>query len=320
MALLTLPDGRTIELTDTGAPSGAAGRVLVYHHGTPGVALVPSVLLEAATEAGWRVVAASRPGYGASTPHPGRRVADAAADTAAALDHLGIGECVAVGWSGGGPHALACAALLPGRVRAVATLAGLAPSDADGLDWPAGMGDDNLQEFALARQGARALHDGLTMGAAELRHVDAAGLVDAMGSLLPDADRAALSGAASGSSGGSGSSGASGSGGGSGSGGAASGVAQELAALLSLGVANGVAGWVDDDLAFVSPWGFDPADVAATGARVGLWQGSDDLMVPAAHGHWLGAHIPGSTLHALAGEGHLSLLAHAPDVVAFLAG
>jgi pimeloyl-ACP methyl ester carboxylesterase len=134
------PDGRALEAVDEGDPDGT---LVVFHHGSPGAAVPFEPFDRAAAALGIRLVTISRAGFGASTRHHGRTVADAAADAAALADHLGAERFLTMGWSGGGPHALACAALLPDRVRAVATIAGVAPYDARGLDWTAGMGESN---------------------------------------------------------------------------------------------------------------------------------------------------------------------------------
>jgi pimeloyl-ACP methyl ester carboxylesterase len=145
--LIGSPDGRTLEAVEEGDPDGT---LVVFHHGSPGAAVPFEPFGRAAAERGIRLVTISRAGFGASTRHSGRIVADAAADAAALADHLGAERFLTMGWSGGGPHALACAALLPDRVRAAATIAGVAPYDAQGLDWTAGMGEDNQIEYPLA--------------------------------------------------------------------------------------------------------------------------------------------------------------------------
>ena len=133
----------------------ADGLPLVLHEGTPvGLVLYPPTV-QAARIRGLRVILAARPGYEGSTPRPGRRVVDVAGDTAAVLDELGADTFVTAGWSGGGPHALACAAALPGRCLAAASVAGVAPYQAEGLDWLAGMGPENIAEFGAARAAAR---------------------------------------------------------------------------------------------------------------------------------------------------------------------
>jgi pimeloyl-ACP methyl ester carboxylesterase len=152
--LLSLPDGRTLEAADTGEVDPGGG-VLVFHNGSPhtGALLEPVVAIAAAR--GLRVVTYARPSYGASTPRPGRTVADAAGDVETIVDALGIGRFLTIGASGGGPHALACAALLPDRVTGVATFASPAP-DAPDIDWLAGMRSPGALTAAREGRGARA--------------------------------------------------------------------------------------------------------------------------------------------------------------------
>jgi pimeloyl-ACP methyl ester carboxylesterase len=233
----------------------------------------------AAAERGLRLVQYARPGYGGSTPDPGRRVADAATDLAAVLDGLGAAEFLSVGWSGGGPHALAGAALLPGRCLAVASMAGVAPYPAEGLDWTHGMGAENIEEFGAALTSAEALAGFLEPAARELATVTGADVAAGLGDLASAADEAALTGE----------------------------FADYLAASLRAAVAAGVAGWRDDDVAFTTGWGFTMAEVG-DGAPVAVWQGDQDRMVPYAHGQWLAGHIPGARAHLLPGEGHLTLV------------
>src|SRR5919109_1263991 len=144
------PDDRVLAAVEGGDPNGPA---VVVHNGTPMSRLLYAPHVADAKARGLRLIGYDRPGYGGSTPQPGRVVADAAADVAAIADALGIDRFGTWGISGGGPHALACAALLPDRVVAAASLAGVAPYDAKDLDWLAGMGEANVQEFALTLQG-----------------------------------------------------------------------------------------------------------------------------------------------------------------------
>jgi len=164
-----------------------------------------------------------------------------------------------MGWSGGGPHALACAALLPDRCLAAATIAGVAPYPAPGIDWMDGMAVENVEEFS-----------------AELAEVQGPQIAAALGTLVSDVDRAALTGE----------------------------FAEISAASLRRSVSTGIEGWHDDDLAFARPWGFALATIKPP---VALWQGDQDRMVPFAHGRWLAEHIPGVRPHLYPGEGHLSL-------------
>lgn len=264
--------GRQLEVLVSGPEDGLP---LVFHNGTP-AGLVPfAPLTAAAQDRGLRLVMYARPGYGASTPQPGRRVADAAADVTAVLDALGAGDFVTAGWSGGGPHALACAALLAGRCRGAATIASVAPRRADGLDWLAGMGEENVAEFAAATAGQDKLTEFLTEAAAQLRAVTPDQLIAGMGDLVGDADKAIITGE----------------------------FASYLAAAFRAALAAGIDGWRDDDLAFEQDWGF-PLEAAVP---VAIWQGDQDRMVPFAHGQWLAAHVPGAASHLIPGAGHLSL-------------
>jgi pimeloyl-ACP methyl ester carboxylesterase len=277
---LTLPDGRDLELRITG-PDG--GPVIVFHHGTPGSSHALPAHARAAAERGHRFVTTSRPGYGASTRQPGRSVADVAADTAAVLDHLGVDSCLTMGWSGGGPHALACGALLPDRVRGVLVIAGVAPYDAEGLDFLAGMGPENVEEFGAALEGEEALRAYLEPQQPELAVISPEDVAASLGGLVPPVDVASLTGE----------------------------LAETLATEFREGLAHGVDGWLDDDLAFSKDWGFALADLAAVPTY--LWQGSEDLMVPFAHGTWLSEHLPGVVAHLEPGEGHISIGVGATD-------
>ena len=279
-------DGRRLEVLVEGSVDGLP---LVYHSGTPSGAAPFPLLDEAASERGVRVVTYSRPGYGASTPQPGRTVADAAADVATILDALAVDRFVTLGWSGGGPHALACAALLPDRCLAAATLAGVAPYAAPGpADWLGGMAAENVEEFTAATEGADVLTAWLTPVAAELAVITTADLTESMGGLVSAPDIAALEG------------------------GLATNTLPHLAESFRHAMASGVAGWRDDDLAFVADWGFDLASISVP---VSVWQGDEDRMVPYAHGRWLAANVPAARNHLCPGEGHLSLIAQMGQVL-----
>src|SRR5262245_50560957 len=152
-------DGRTLEVLTSGPDDGLP---LLFHWGTPQGAVQFGIMERPAVARGLRVVSYSRPGYGLSSPRQGAAtVADDAADAVAVLDHLGLHEFVTLGWSGGGPRALACAALYPGRCLAATSGAGVGPYGVPGLDFMAGMGPENLDEFGAALAGAEALEDWL---------------------------------------------------------------------------------------------------------------------------------------------------------------
>jgi pimeloyl-ACP methyl ester carboxylesterase len=282
------PDDRILEVLTEGDPDGYP---LVYHVGTPTAAVHFPLLDRAARAAGLRVVSYSRPGYGGSTPWPyserGPRIADDVVDVLAVLHHLGIDEFVTLGWSGGGPRALACAALLPGRCRAAASFAGVAPYGAEGLDWDARKAEENVEEFAAAIRGAAAYHLFLRALPAPEGERTPQELVDGLGGLLTPVDAAFLTG--------------------------------EFATYLDQfgrrARAQGVVGWRDDGLAVVGDWGFD---VRAITVPVSVWHGRQDAMVPFDHGEWLAAHIPGAHAHLYDDAGHLSLWSHVDEVLADL--
>jgi pimeloyl-ACP methyl ester carboxylesterase len=267
------PDGRQLEVVTAGPEDG---RCFLFHSGTPSAAAAFPPLVVELTQRNMRLVTFSRPGYAASSAMAGRAVGDVATDVQAILDALRVGPFFCAGQSGGGPHALACAALLPDRVIATATLAGVAPWPADGLDWFGGMGPENLEEFRASMKGSDALEAYLNPEAASLQGVQPADVAAALGGLVSDVDKAALTGE----------------------------YAAFMAARFRRAVATGIAGWRDDDIAFVTPWGFDLPSIQTP---VAVWQGGEDRMVPMAHGAWLAAHIPGAEAHLLPDEGHLSL-------------
>jgi pimeloyl-ACP methyl ester carboxylesterase len=267
-----LPDGRRLDLRVSGP---ADGLPLVFHHGTPGAATPKRALERAAHARGLRLVTTSRPGYGNSTRQPGRSVVDVVADTEAVLAAVGAERCLTMGWSGGGPHTLACGARLA-AAAAVLVVAGVAPYEADGLDWLAGMGEDNVIEFSAAVQGEDQLRPYLLRQREQLRDIRAADIVGSLQSLLPDVDREALTGE----------------------------FGEDTAAGFREAVRNRVDGWLDDDLAFAKPWGFSLAEISVPTM---IWQGSADLMVPFAHGRWLASRVAGASTHLEEGEGHLSV-------------
>ena len=273
--------GRDVEVLVDGTESGT---VLLFHSGSPSAAVKDPLMTRLAAERGLRMVTYSRPGYAASTPQHGRSVADAAADTAAILDHLGTDQFVTLGWSGGGPHALACSALLPDRCLAATTLASVAPYGVPGLDWLAGMGPENIVEFGVTLEGEEPLTRYLEREAVALGAVTGDQVAAALGGLVSEVDKAALTGE----------------------------FADVLAESFRRAVSTGIAGWRDDDLAFVRHWGFD---LDAIRVPVIIWQGAQDRMVPFDHGRWLAANVAGARARLLPEEGHLSLVSHLGQIL-----
>jgi pimeloyl-ACP methyl ester carboxylesterase len=267
-------DGRALQVWVEG-PEG--GDVLISHHGTPSSGLPYAPLVDEASRRGLRSVGYCRPGYGSSTRLEGRSVADCAFDATAIADALGVERFYTEGGSGGGPHALGCGALLPDRVIAVASIAGVVPYGAEGIDFLEGMGEENHVEFGAALDGPDALRRWMDEHAADTgAAASVEDLLRAFGDLVSDVDRESLTG----------------------------GLGEHLIRSEHIALANGYWGWFDDDLAFTRDWGFDPA---AMTVPVSVWQGRQDRFVPFSHGEWLAAHVPGARAHLYDEHGHLSL-------------
>jgi pimeloyl-ACP methyl ester carboxylesterase len=278
-------DGRQLAVRVSGNP---AGHPVFYLHGTPGSRVGPFPRGRVLYELGVRLVSFDRPGYGRSDRQPGRRVADVAQDVAAIADELGLDTFAVVGRSGGGPHALACAALLSGRVTRAGVLVSLAPSEAEGLDWFAGMSESNVREFTTAKSEPELLITTLAQVAGRVQ-ADPTSLVPALGPEMPEADRRVV---------------------------ADTGIKRLLMKNFVEALRGGsAAGWIDDNLAFCGPWGFEVSDIHV---RVLLWHGENDVFSPAAHTRWLAARIPGAELWVGPDAAHFGALEVLPDVLSWL--
>jgi pimeloyl-ACP methyl ester carboxylesterase len=219
---VTARDGRTLRVHDAGDELAVSARLTVlWHHGSPQTGAILAPLLDAAIPRGIRLLSYGRLAYGGSTAQPGRTVASAADDVRDIADALAIDTLSVMGASGGGPHALACAALLPGRVSAAVTIAGIAPFDAEGLDWYAGMADAAaVRAAAVGGRAARArFEETAEFEPTSFNDADYAALAGPWAPLGADVGVAAADGP------------------------------------------TGLGGLVDDDVAFTSPWGYDVADV-----------------------------------------------------------
>ena len=267
------PDGRTLAVEDAGDP---AGRPVLVHLGTPNSRHLYGPWVADAAGRGLRLICYDRPGYGGSTPQPGRSIADCAGDVRAICAALGIDRLAMWGWSGGGAHVLACAALLPDLVAAAASLASLAPYGADGLDYFAGMGQDNIDEFRLLLTDPEAARTKIDKDVEGLLAASASDVAQGFASMSAPVDAAVLQGE----------------------------VAAWLAYAVQDGLAPGSQGWWDDDRAHLGPWGFELADITIP---VLLLHGRQDNFVPFGHGQWLATHIPGVEAHLLDNDGHLTL-------------
>jgi pimeloyl-ACP methyl ester carboxylesterase len=278
------PDGRQLSTQVYGDPDGKPVFLL---HGTPGSRLGPHPRAAVLHRLGVQLIAFDRPGYGKSDRLEGRRVADAATDVLAIADAYGLDKFAVVGRSGGGPHALACAALLPDRVTKTAVLVGLAPRGAHGLDWYDGMTQSNVSEHAAAANGPEGLA-AMTEAAADAVRADPASLLVSLQDQMPDSDRRVV---------------------------ADPGIRAMLLQTYAEGLRTSADGWIDDVLAFYLSWGFDPAMVTVP---VLLWHGAVDNLSPVSHAMWLADHIASATVVIQAGAAHFSALDVLPDILRWL--
>jgi pimeloyl-ACP methyl ester carboxylesterase len=269
--LLELPDGRQLEVLSN---SSAKQTAVVFHHGTPSDGTLWRDWLDYLDSRGLGAVSYSRAGYGKSSRNPGRNVLAVNQDINAILGHFKIEKFIALGWSGGGPHAIA-STLLTSCLGAI-TLASVGTFGAADLDFLAGMGEENEIEFGAAVAGPTELEAWMDQNAVEFAKVTAEDLKEALGGLISQPDKDLLFDH----------------------------YAETMSATFQNGLANGYWGWFDDDLAFVKHWGFELSQITKP---VELWQGDQDLMVPHAHGIWLEANLPNARLVFKVGEGHLSL-------------
>ncbi len=267
------PDGRTLAIEEAG---DLGGRPVLVHNGTPNSRHLYGPAAADAAARGLRLIGYDRPGYGGSTPQPGRTVADCAADVRAICAGLGIDRLAMWGVSGGGPHVLACAALLPDLVPAAVSLASLAPAGADGLDWFDGMGQENVDDFRLLASDPQAARGKLEKEREDTLAASAADLSELLKTLLAPTDAAALTGE----------------------------FAEYLVYTGREGLALGSHGWWEDGVAHAGRWGSELSDIRIP---VLLMRGRRDQFVPFGHGQWLAARIPGVDARLQDDDGHLTL-------------
>jgi len=277
-------DGRRLSTQVSGDPDGSPIFLL---HGTPGSRLGPRPRGAVLHRLGVRLISFDRPGYGGSDRLPGRRVADVAADVLAIADAYRLDKFAVVGRSGGGPHALACAALLPDRTTRAAVLVGLAPRGAYGLDWFDGMAQSNVLEFTAAATGYEGIAARLTAAADSIR-ANPASLLARLQAELPDSDRRVV---------------------------ADRGIRLMLLQTYAEALRNSAYGWIDDALAFCTQWGFDFETVTIP---VLFWHGAGDVFSPASHARWLADKIPNATVVVQAGAAHFGALDVLPDILRWL--
>jgi pimeloyl-ACP methyl ester carboxylesterase len=282
--LVRIGDERVLAVDERGEPGGKPVFLL---HGTPGSRVGPLPRASVIYRLGVRLITYDRPGYGMSDRRFGRTVADVAEDVAAIADALELDSFAVIGRSGGAPHALACAALLPGRMTRAAALVTLAPPEAEGLDWFRGMAASNVIEHTTAASGSGPI-TALLAPAAALVRADPTSLVPGLDDDLPEPDRNVV---------------------------ADYGIRRMLAHNFAEALRSSTAGWVDDALAFCSPWGFDPQSITVPTL---LWHGDADVFSPVEHSRWLGRRIPGATVVIQEGAAHFGALQVLPDVLAWV--
>lgn len=268
-------DGRSLDVYLGGTEDSARGTVL-YLHGSPGSGIQGAGMAAAAADLGLRLLSFTRAGYGSSSRRPGRSVANVVEDATDLLDALDIDRAWVLGWSGGGPHALACVGLAPERFPGAALIGGLAPYPAEGLDWFEGMGPENVEEFQATLADPQNSVRSAERDWPKWRDVTGVEIAEIFGGLIDDVDRGSLTGD----------------------------FAEFVAATSREGLREGYWGWVDDDWAFSGDWG---VELGAIGVPVHVWQGGHDKMVPFGHGAWLCDHIPTACRHLHPEHGHLTL-------------
>jgi pimeloyl-ACP methyl ester carboxylesterase len=279
-------DGRKVTIDCWGDPKGFPVFLL---HGTPGSHSGPVPRTSVLHQLGVRLISYDRPGYGDSDRQPGRSVAAAAWDVQDLADELGLNTFAVVGRSGGGPHALACAAFIGGnRLRSVAVLVGLAPSDATGLDWFEGMSASNVNEYELAALAEDdAVVADLTRRTDEISQ-DPESLLNALEEEMAEDDKRVAFDV---------------------------GIRRHLIETYREAIKNGPQGWIDDVLAFRRPWGFELGKITIP---VRLWHGDQDVFSPVAHSRWMADKIPSARIEVEPGAAHFGAMEMLPKVLAQL--
>ncbi|MEV0481528.1 alpha/beta hydrolase [Streptomyces sp. NPDC050508] len=282
--LVRTVSGRRLRVEVSGDPQGHPVFLL---HGMPGSRVGPRPRPMYLYQRGARLITFDRPGYGGSDRRPGRRVVDVVEDVAAVADALELDRFAVAGRSGGAPHALACAALLPGRVTRAAALVCLAPRDAEGLDWFAGMTPFNVRDFHAAFTDPERYAAGIIPRSAAIRS-NPARLLEELRSDLTDEDRLIVSDNS---------------------------IRSMLLRNYHEALRTSPYGWIDDAIALTSPWGFDPAHIRVP---VMLWHGAKDVFTPASHFSWLAARIPRARAVLEPKAAHFAALRALPDVLDWL--
>jgi len=282
--IMQAADGRRIAVRVSGKPSG---HPVFFFHGTPGSSMGPLPRTQVLYKMGIQAISFDRPGYGHSERLFSRTVADVVPDVVTIADRIGLERFAVVGRSGGGPHALACAAQLPDRVTRAAALVSLAPWGAAGLDWFNGMAGSNVDAFTTAASEPELLITRLVQSAAKIKENPASQFAD-LDTEMPEPDRRMM---------------------------ADIDIRRLLAENSKEAVRYGADGWIDDVLAFCSPWGFEVSDIRVP---VELWAGEKDVFSPVTHTRWLGDRIPDALVQIRPESAHFDALKELADVMARL--
>ncbi|GAA2366248.1 alpha/beta hydrolase [Catellatospora methionotrophica] len=279
-------DGRQLAVEVSGARDGFPVFLL---HGTPGSKSGPRPRPIALYRMGVRLISYDRPGYGDSTRQRGRRVIDAAQDVKAIAEHLQIDRFAVVGRSGGGPHALACAAALGDRVIRTVVLVGLAPAAAPGLDWFEGMAPSNVDEYGEADADLAALMETLRNRTADAL-ADPDSMLRFLAPQMSAPDRRVIDDVT---------------------------IRRLLHETYREALQRGPEGWIDDALAFRKHWGFELSEVKSP---VRLWHGADDTFSPESHSRWLESQLHDAEAEIQPDAGHFGAMEILPRILAWVVG
>lgn len=278
-------NGRKLTVTISGSRTG---KTVILLHGTPGSRSGPKPRSSVLYRLGVCLVTYDRPGYGDSERFEGRSVVDAADDVEDIAKALGVPRLAVVGRSGGGPHALACAARLPHLVARASVLVGLAPANAAELNWYAGMVNSNIDEYNAAADRADLVRRLELLGGRTM--MDPENLIEHLWVEMTEADRSIVGDAA---------------------------MRKQLLATYAEALKHGPYGWIDDVLALRHDWGFDPAEIHED-IPVLLWHGAEDNFSPASHTEWLARRIKSAQLQVAPGRAHFAAMEILPDMLPWL--
>jgi pimeloyl-ACP methyl ester carboxylesterase len=283
---IAIGGGRVVCVELAGDP---AGTPILVQAGEPMSRRLYDGWIADAERKGIRLISYDRPGYGGSTADPGHAVASGAADVRAIAGALGHDQIGIWGISGGGPYALACAALLPDLVVAVGSVASVAPYGIEGFDYFAGMGDLNVEGIQMVLADPDAARRDLAEERNAILAATPERFAAEMESLLSPVDAAALTGD----------------------------LARWLIESHQVALAAGDQGWWDNGAAYLGPWGFDLGDIRVP---VKIWHGRQDRFVPVQHGEWLAASVPGAEAEISERDGHVTMISRIGEVHDWLLG